>query len=214
MKITRFIFNNFEENTYLAVDSASGVAILIDPGMLYASENNAIDDFIKKNGIKLKSVILTHVHLDHFFGVRHLKDEYGVQIMAHEADLPLARIACEQAIRFGMPDVLKEPIEIDTLLHNDEVINVGKSFLQVKSVPGHSPGGIILYDKSDGVAFVGDSIFEGSIGRTDLPGGDYSTLINAIKKTILTLPEDTVLLPGHGDPTTVAREKAQNPFIK
>lgn len=214
LKIKQFVFNNFDENTYLAVDDATRKAALIDPGMLMESERKTIADFIEKNDLHLEQVILTHAHLDHCFGVGFVKDKYGVPVKGHEADAPLARIVHLQGQRFGMGYVIKKPVEFDVNLKDGDTITIGESSLDVIHVPGHSPGGIVLFDSHDRVAFVGDSIFRGSIGRTDLEGGNYATLINALKKKILSLPENTVLLSGHGDPTTVGDEIKYNPFLK
>ncbi len=214
LQIHQFVFNNFGENTYLAVDKATNEAAIIDPGMLYDEEKAAIDKYIVEHGIKLTQVILTHAHLDHCFGADFIKTKYGVPVKAHEADSPLAAALAGQGARFGMGNVLKNGLEFDVKLKDGDVINIGESRLEVIHVPGHSPGGIALYDKADNVAFVGDSIFAGSIGRTDLEGGDMATLVGALKNRILTLPDNTYLLPGHGEVTTVKDERARNPYLR
>lgn len=213
LNIVKFVFNNFGENTFLVIDSATRQAAVIDPGMLHGEEREAFDRYIKDNGLKLTQIILTHAHLDHVFGAGYVTDAYGVPVAAHADDLPLALKAPSQTARFGMAGVIDRPLEFDVTLKDGDIIRIGESTLEVLHVPGHSPGGIVLYDRADGVAFVGDSIFDGSIGRTDLEGGDYATLISSIKNRILTLPDDTVLLPGHGNATTVKKEKESNPFL-
>lgn len=214
LKIHRFIVNNFGENTYLAVDAETGNAAVIDPGMLHGNERSAFDKFIAENGIRLEQIILTHAHLDHCFGADYVRNRYNVPVKAHEGDAVIARSLPAQSRRFGMGDLIRQPLEFDVRLSDGDMIEIGNSRLKVIAVPGHSPGGIVLYDETDKLAFVGDSIFEGSIGRTDLEGGDFTTLINALKERVLTLPEDTVLLPGHGEPTTVGSERKHNPFLK
>lgn len=214
LQIHQFVFNNFEENTYIAVDKATGLAAIIDPGMLYDEEKSAIEKYITEHDIKLNQIILTHAHLDHCFGAEYVKSRFGVPVKAHEADASLAAGLAQQGARFGMGKVLKNGIVFDVTLRDGDTIDIGESKLDVIHVPGHSKGGIVLYDKADGVAFVGDSIFAGSIGRTDLEGGDHATLINALKTKVLTLPDNTYLLPGHGEVTTVRNEREHNPYLR
>lgn len=214
LNITRFTFNNFEENTFLAVDKDTKQCAVIDPGMLTSEEKLFFDNYIIENGLTLTQVILTHSHLDHCFGANYVKTRYGVPIKAHKDEEAAAANVHLQTMRFGMFNVMDRGVELDVKLKDGDRIELGNSCFTVLHVPGHSPGGIVLYDEVDGVAFVGDSIFQGSIGRTDLPGGDYATLIDSLKTKILNLPDKTVLLSGHGDPTTVANERASNPFLK
>ena len=213
LKVIRFIFNHFEENTYLVIDSATNDCAIIDPGMLNANEQNALDREIADSGAKLTQIILTHAHLDHCFGAEYVHNRYGAPVKAHKEDEFLAKKLFDQACRFGLGGIVASGLEFDVTLEEGDIIYIGQSTLKVIHVPGHSPGGIVLYSEDDKVAFVGDSIFKGSIGRTDLDGGNHATLINSLRKKILTLPEDTVLLSGHGDPTTVKNERDTNPFL-
>lgn len=212
--IERFIFSNFEENTYLVTDKATGQAAIIDPGMLYEEESQALDRYIREKNVQLTQIILTHAHLDHCFGAEYVKNKYGVPLKGHREEVPLLAQLPDQARRFGMGSLLRNGLQFDVTLTEDDVIELGESRLKVIHMPGHSRGGIALYDEEDKVAFVGDSIFRGSIGRTDLMGGDFDTLIKSIKDKIFTLPDDTILLSGHGDPTTVGEEKRLNPFFR
>lgn len=214
LNITRFVVNNFSENTYLAVDKATQQGAIIDPGMLYDEERDAVSHFIKENGITLTQIILTHAHLDHCFGVDYVKTKFGVPVKGHKHDASLAAALSEQGRRFGMGNVLNHDITFDVELKDGDVIEIGESTLEVIHVPGHSAGGIVLYDREDGIAFVGDSIFRGSIGRTDLEGGNFETLINSLRTKVLSLPDETRLLPGHDATTTVGDEKQHNPFLK
>lgn len=214
LNIIRFTVNNFDENTYLAVDKSTLQAAVIDPGMLYGEERQAFDKYISDNDIKLTQIILTHAHLDHCFGAIYVKNKYDVPIKAHTDDDYLAKSIKEQAARFGMAGAVNDDMVFDVPIKEGDSIFIGQSVIKVIHVPGHSKGGIALYDEEDKVAFVGDSIFEGSIGRTDLPGGDLHTLLHSLNSKILTLPDDTVLLPGHGSETTVANEKQYNPYLK
>lgn len=213
LEIKRFVFNNFGENTYLAIDKTTNEAALIDPGMISNNEKKLLNDYISLNDIKLTQIILTHAHLDHTFGADYARVTYNVPVKLHAHDIPLANTLPLQCMRFGLGNIMKESPRIDVLLKGGDTISIGKSQLHVLHTPGHSPGGICLYDKDDNLAFVGDSIFQGSIGRTDLEGGNYSTLINSLKIQILSLPDDTILYPGHGEPTTVGMEKKFNPFL-
>ncbi len=213
MKVSRFVFNMFGVNTYIIWDSESREAAIIDPGMINEDEQRAIDSFIATNDLKPTHLINTHSHLDHIFGNTYIKNKYGLGIEAHNADEFLARTLPEQAARFGLPMTLTAQC-IDTELNDGDVIRVGKERIEILSVPGHSPGSIALYCPESGFVITGDAIFPGSIGRTDLPQGDFPTLIDSIKRKLLTLPDSTVILSGHGGETTVGNEKRSNPYVK
>ncbi len=212
LKVTNLIFNPFEECTYVVADGVSGEAIVVDPGMFNAEECQRFDDFIEDNKLNIKGVVNTHLHLDHCFGIQHIKEKYSVGLSAHPADAPLGESFAEQCQRFGLRRP-KSPIVIDTPLADGDSIAIGEEALKVLHVPGHSPGGIALYSESREFALVGDSLFHGSIGRTDLPGGSYPQLIKSIQQSLLTLPDATTVLPGHGDRTTIASERKYNPFL-
>ncbi|MCM1066883.1 MAG: MBL fold metallo-hydrolase [Muribaculaceae bacterium] len=214
LKIKQFAFNPFGVNTYLVWDDACGDAIVVDPGMIDAREHSLFDKYIADNKLHLTQIVNTHLHLDHCFGDNYVRDRYGVKIAAHEADAPLGARVDEQAGMFGTPLEGSHNVAIDVPLHEGDSISVGQYIFTVLEVPGHSPGGIALYCKEARIALVGDSIFHMSIGRTDLPGGDHPTLIDALRKKILSLPDDTQLLTGHDRPTTVQTEKAYNPFLR
>lgn len=213
LKVTRFVFNMFGVNTYVVHDEESGAAIVVDPGMIDTRERDALDGFITRNNLKITGIINTHLHLDHCFGVDHVKSRYSTSLMAGSADAPLGASVPEQAARFGLPD-LAGPVAIDrTLAHGDKV-SVGAYELEVLAVPGHSPGSIALYSPDGGFVLVGDVLFERSIGRTDLPGGDFRTLVQSISRNLLTLPDSTIVYSGHGNPTTIGNERMQNPYIQ
>lgn len=214
LKVRKFIVNNFEENTYLVIDSETNKAAIVDPGMLTARERSRFDEFISKENIKIDQVILTHAHLDHCFGATYVHDQYGVPVKGHADDEPLLKGVKEQSARFGMAGVFTSEPSFDVRLKDGDTIQIGDGALEVIHVPGHSPGGIALYSPADGFVIVGDSLFKGSIGRTDLPGGDHATLLDSINKRLFNLPGDTLVLPGHGLVTTIANEKATNPFFR
>ena len=205
MKILVMSVGPFQANAYLAICEETGKCALVDPGaeagrLLRAAANEKAE---------IEAVLLTHAHLDHIGGVAEAKRETGVPIYLHPADVPLYKAAPEQAKTFGMH--MEAQPEPDAELEGGQDIEVGASKLEVRHTPGHSPGHVSLV--GDGFALVGDCVFAGSIGRTDLPGGDYRTLIESIQGQLLTLPDDTVLYSGHGPATTVGRERATNPFL-
>ena len=212
MKIVKFEFALFGINTYLVFDAESKECIVIDPGMMDDEERKAIKSFIDKNNLILKGIINTHLHIDHAIGNSWLKSEYKVPIIAHTDDTVLGERMQNQATLFGLPAEVSQ-VKIDIPVKEGDVIPLGKGKLEVIHVPGHSPGSIALYDKEDGFIISGDTLFTNSIGRTDLPGGSYPTLIRSIKEKILRLPGDTIVYPGHGSPTTILHEIKNNPFL-
>ncbi len=212
MKIETFVFNPIMENTYLLIDEGSKECVIIDAGCYYDAEKVRLSSFIENGGFKLVRVLNTHLHLDHCFGNRYLTERYGVLPEASEADeflLPIMKSHCHS---FGIP--LNEDYQkLGGYLKEGDVIRFGESELSVIEVPGHSPGGLAFYCKADKVLFSGDSLFQGSIGRTDLDGGDFESLIHSLTKKIITLPTDTVVYPGHGGTTTIGDELQYNPYL-
>lgn len=212
MKVSRFVFNMFGVNTYVVWDPESRETAIVDPGMIDQAERDALDSFITRNDLRPTQLINTHSHLDHIFGNAYIKEKYGLEIKAHPADSFLARTLPEQAARFGMRLPL-DPQTIDVELHDGDTIYLGREPIEILSVPGHSPGSIALYCPESGFVITGDTIFPGSIGRTDLPQGDYTTLVRSIRQKLLSLPDTTVILSGHGGETTIGHEKASNPYV-
>ncbi|MBB3185853.1 MBL fold metallo-hydrolase [Microbacter margulisiae] len=211
MNIVSFAFNPFMENTYILYDDTSE-CVIIDAGCLTISERQKLQQLIEKKSLTLKRVINTHLHLDHVFGNGFLFRTYGIAPEAHMADeFLLAQLAAQSAI-FGVP-FHEDPQPIGKRISENETISFGHTQLRAIHVPGHSPGSLCFYNKKDSVLFVGDVLFRGSIGRTDLPKGNYEELITGIQKKLLILPDETVVYPGHGDPTTIGREKTENPYL-
>lgn len=207
LNITTVVSDGFGENGYVVRCAATGELVVIDPG-------NRIDRFIAllaEAGRAPAGILLTHAHLDHLEGVAALKRATGAPIWLHAADRPLYDAANQQAAMFGLQVELPPPP--DQAWTDGQVYRFGECELEVRHVPGHAPGHVILYSAASGVAFVGDVVFAGSIGRTDLPGGDFQALIDGIRAQVLSLPDDTELYPGHGPTTTVVRERATNPFL-
>lgn len=207
IKVKQFVFNPFDENTYVIVDEATRAAAVIDPGMFEEREQQEFDAFIEDNNMSLVQIINTHMHIDHCYGDNYVRDKYGVKVSAHVGDSALAEALAEQGLRFGFGRRLIKPVSIDTPLADGDEITIGESKLQVIATPGHSRGGICLYDKEQGILFSGDTLFRQGIGRTDLPGGSYPQLVDSIKKRLFTLPDSTYVLPGHGPATTIGAEK-------
>ena len=212
MKVAIFQFAIFGINSYVVYDPDTRCCAIIDPGMTNCKEENAIVDFIDRNKLSVKYVINTHLHIDHAVGNEFLTDKYNVPVLAHELDRPLGERMLLQAQMFGLPERFKN-VEISEYLHDGEIIKIGNGELKVICVPGHSQGSVALYDEKDNFVIVGDALFSGSIGRTDLPGGDYDQLISSIRSRLLTLPPQTIVYPGHGPHTTIAQERQHNPYL-
>ena len=202
----------FGINTYVVYDSEDKEAAIIDPGMSRGEEFDAMEKFIVRENLTVTHLINTHLHIDHAIADKWVAEKYGLPVEGHDEDRTLGLILNQQAQRFGIRGI-DAKIEIGKTLKEGDEIKIGKGMLKVLHVPGHSPGSIALYDKSDGWVIVGDTLFEGSIGRTDLMGGSHAQLIKAINDKLLTLPADTVVYPGHGNPTTIGYESENNPYL-
>lgn len=213
LQIKQLVFNPFDENTYILIDADTNKAAVVDPGMYNEREQKEFDDFVAQSGITIDIIINTHLHLDHSFSINHVREKYGVKLAANVGDAALGRAIKEQGARFGFVKRNDAPVEIDIPLHDGDEITLGNTTLQVLHVPGHSQGGIAIYSVADKVVLSGDSLFCGSIGRTDLTGGNEMQLISSINSKLITLPDDTIVLPGHGPHTSIASEKAHNPYI-
>jgi hydroxyacylglutathione hydrolase len=198
----------FAENTFLVRCTGTDHAVIVDPGAVIPS----VLKEVREEGIQVEAVYLTHAHLDHVEGLPLLLEELDVPVHLHPADLPLYQRAAQQAEAFGMKLPGELP-RIDRELVPGTSVPVGDCALEVRFAPGHAPGHVILYSAENGFALVGDVVFHGSIGRTDLPGGDMQRLLASIRDEILTLPDETRLYPGHGPETTVGRERVGNPFL-
>ena len=205
MKIRGFTIGPLETNAYLVVDDGSRQAVLIDPGL----ESEGIYDVIHREGLELSAIVNTHGHFDHVCGNAFFKAKTGAPILIHQADVAMMRQAAQQAVTFGF-QVPTPPTPDRVLTEGDDVV-VGEHRMRVLHTPGHTPGGICLYE--EGIAFVGDTLFAGSIGRTDLGGGSLEVLLASIRSKLLSLPDKTAVYPGHGPPTTIGEERVSNPFL-
>lgn len=212
MEIAIFQFSLFGINTYIVYDPETRECAIIDPGMSNAEEEQAIEEFILSKGLHLTQIINTHLHIDHVAGVPYLRKKFGVPVLSHIGDEFLGASLNQQARMFGLNLDLQN-IEVTQYVENGDILKIGNGQLEVIAVPGHSKGSIALYDKKDKFLISGDALFMGSIGRTDLPGGNYRELIDSISHRLLSLPEDTTVFPGHGPSTTIGEEKRNNPFL-
>jgi len=205
VKVHAFTVGPVQSNSYLLADEATREAVLFDPGM----ESEPVAEVLARERLTLTAIINTHGHFDHVFGNAYFKAKTGAPLLMHRADLDLVKRLEEQSLYFGFRATPSPPP--DRFLEEGDEVRVGGIRLRVLHTPGHSPGGICLV--TDGTAFVGDTLFAGSIGRTDLPGGSAETLLTSIREKLLTLPDDTVIYPGHGPATTIGHERRHNPFL-
>lgn len=203
--VRSFTGGAFAENTYLVWCAATSEGVLVDPG---AAAGEALDA-AKAAGVRIGQIVLTHAHLDHVEGIPAARERTGAPVLLHPDDRQLYEAAPVQAQWFGTRMEPLAPPEGELVV--GEAVRFGECALAVRFAPGHAPGHVILV--GDGVALVGDVIFAGSIGRTDLPGGDLATLMRSIREQVLTLPDETVLHTGHGPDTTVGHERRTNPYV-
>lgn len=209
MRVRPFAGGDFAENGYLLVCDEGGSAVVVDPG----ATSDRMADAIVSEELALEAVLLTHAHLDHIEGVHRIRAiAPDVPILLHPDDLDLYAALPRQAAAFGLPMPEPQPPPTGPLQHGQR-LTFGSCALEVRHAPGHAPGHVILVAEQDGLAIVGDVVFQGAIGRTDLPGGDFYTLMASIREQVLTLPDETVLWPGHGPATTVGDERVGNPFL-
>lgn len=209
--VKTFEVNYFSENTYVVYDE-TGEAVLIDCGCLRKEEEQQLARFISENRLTVKHNLCTHLHLDHTFGNHFVYRTYGLKPEAHKADVEQLPSPEEQAKTFGLPVTIPS-VAVEKFLSDGEMIRFGRSELQVLSVPGHSPGSVAFYNKKNRFVIVGDALFAGSVGRTDLWGGNHDTLIAAIHDKLLSLPDETIIYPGHGPETRVIDETLNNPYL-
>lgn len=209
LSIQIFEFNPFQENTIVLYDE-TGEAVIIDPGCAEPEETNALDQFISSKKLTVKYLLNTHCHIDHVLGNDHVKQRYKIPFLIHELELPVLLAVKSYASNYGFPKY--QEVLPDAFLKEHEVVKFGNTELSVLFVPGHAPGHIAFYHASQKTVVGGDVLFHRSIGRTDLPGGNFETLIKSIHEKFFTLPDDVVVYPGHGDPTTIKEEKTSNPF--
>jgi len=210
LHIERLVYNSFQVNTYLVWDD-NGQCLVIDPAFSPGEETEAFDRMVTERNLTLTGQINTHCHVDHLLGVRHIEQQYGCRLSAHEEEARNLKNAHLMGEIFGLK--LEAPEGIGRLIRDQETIPLGDGGLLALHVPGHSPGSLAFYSGEEGFVVTGDALFQGSIGRTDLPGGNYDQLIESIRSRLLTLPPRTVVYPGHGPASTIGGEKEGNPFL-
>ena len=205
-----FIFSPVQENTYVLYNEEKN-CIIIDPGCYYDAEREELASFIEANGLMPQLLLNTHCHLDHVFGNRWVAKRYGLKVHLHEKEKPVLDYAPASGLMWNLPFDNYQG-ELIYLRENDTV-KLGEDELKVFFTPGHSPGSIAFYCKKQQFVIGGDVLFRMSNGRTDLPGGDFNTLISSIRTKLLALPDEVTVYPGHGEPTTIGVEKINNPFM-
>ena len=212
MKIKRFEFNMFPVNCYVIWDETKE-AVVIDAGCFYDEEKQALKNFILSNELNVKHLLNTHLHLDHIFGNPFMLKEFGLQAEACQIDEFWLESAPKQSRMFGF-DLKEAPVPLGKYLIDGDIITFGNITLEAIHVPGHSPGSLVFYCKKENCMFSGDVLFQGSIGRADLTGGNFEELKEHICSRLFILPNETIVYPGHGAPTTIGIEKAENPFFR
>ncbi len=211
LQIQRFVFNFASENTYVLYNENKN-AWIIDPGNMNEQETQLIDKFISENRLKIQKILLTHAHIDHVLGLQWAYDTYKVPVTMHEDDQEVLDMLQASGMRFGFP---LEPVNVDIEYINEgETIDLDGEEFKIYHVPGHSPGSIVYHNDRRKFMISGDVLFEGSIGRTDLYKGNHEQLINGIKTKLFILDDETQVLSGHGNPTSIGFEKQYNPFFK
>jgi hydroxyacylglutathione hydrolase len=212
MIVSGFTFNAFSENTYLLHD-ATGACAIVDPGCYDAREQQALKQYIEEHSLRVELLLNTHCHIDHVLGNQFVLDTWpGTPFLIHEADAATLRAVQTYAANYGFP--LYHPAEPTGFLTPGEPLRFGETTLEVRFAPGHAPGHVVFYHEPTSTVIGGDVLFRGSIGRTDLPGGDFETLIRSIRDQLFTLPDDTTVYPGHGPATTIGHERTTNPFLR
>lgn len=210
MNIARLVFNPLQENTYVVWDSTLQ-AIIIDAGNSSERENTMLENFIAEKGLQPVAAVNTHGHFDHLLGAEFVRSRYGVPFVMSSKDEFLLRGASTSAELFGVRS--GDMPELDEDLDGKDVFTFGQTTLQVISTPGHTPGHVALYEPQSKVLFTGDTLFRESIGRTDLPGGDYSWIMRSIIDKLLPLGDEVKVYPGHGEESSIGHESMYNPFI-
>ena len=206
-----FEFNQFPVNTYLLWDE-SNEGVLIDCGCIYPEEEKVLLDFIEGRGLHIKFLLNTHFHLDHAFGNKFFSDYSGLLPLVHKEDVLKLPSLAQQGMLFGF-NINGQDVYSEHFLKEGDIVRFGYSELKVIHVPGHSPGSIVFYSEQDHFIISGDVLFRQSVGRSDLWGGDGALLLRGIKEKLFSLPDDTIVYPGHGPSTTIGFEKLHNPFV-
>lgn len=207
-----FRVNMMGENTYVVSDETKE-CVIIDCGCYEQGEKDALAEYIDTEGLKPVRLLCTHFHLDHVFGTQFILDKYGIRAEISPRESQLAEMQHYQAVAFGLDESAAQSPQPQQTLNDGEKVRFGNSELTVIATPGHSPGGVSFYSEKDGVVFTGDTLFRGTYGAVNLPGGRLSKLAKSIMERLFTLPPETVVYPGHGGETTIGEEKEMNPIL-
>ena len=211
LKIKSFEFSPIQENTYILYNEFNE-CIIIDPGCYFDEEKEALAEFIDENALTPKWLINTHCHLDHVFGNKFVAEKYSLKLHLHEKEVQVLQFAPTSALMYNMPfDNYNGEF---VFLKEGDTLKLGDDELKILLTPGHSPASLSFYSAKDKFVISGDVLFQQSIGRTDLPGGNFEVLMKSIKTQLFPLPDDTVVYSGHGAPTTIGHEKKYNPYCK
>ena len=211
LEVKKFTFNPFSENTFI-ISNKLNDAIIIDPGCYYKEEQKVIDDYVSQNSLKIHAVLHTHSHLDHMFGTAYIIENYNVNLWIHKNDEITYESFEKVCDVYGIPNI-QFPQKSPLFFNADNLININDIKFQILNVPGHSPGHVAFYNKENNFVINGDCLFENSIGRTDLPGGNHGQLLKSIKENLFVLPDQTIVYTGHGNETTIGKEKRTNSFL-
>jgi glyoxylase-like metal-dependent hydrolase (beta-lactamase superfamily II) len=209
LKIRSFVFNPFQENTFILYDETKD-CIIVDPGCVEEAEKKELTDFIQHHGLNVKLLVNTHCHIDHVLGNYFVKEQYKTRLLIHKDEEPGLKAVRVYAPNYGFYQY--QDTTPDGYLEEGEVVKFGNQILKVLFIPGHAPGHIGFYDEKNRIVIAGDVLFYNSVGRTDLPGGNFDTLIDSIHHKLFVLPDDVKVYPGHGPETTIGFEKRTNPF--
>ena len=212
LKVKKFTFNPFSENTYIVYDD-SNECVIIDPGCFTSDEENILDNYITENQLKPVMLWHTHSHLDHVFGSSFVSKKYGIDLWIHKEDLQTLSSFEAVCNMYGLP-VDNIPPSANHFFDLEKGISFGNSKLEIRFVPGHAPGHVVFISKDSNFIINGDCLFDGSIGRTDLPGGNHQLLLDSIKKELFSLNDGFIVYCGHGPETSIGKEKSSNPFLK
>lgn len=210
LQIKSFVFSPIQENTYVLYNEFKE-CIIIDPGCYFDEEKDLLKTFIDENKLKPVLFLNTHCHLDHVFGNKFVSETYNLTLHLHEKEQQVLAFAPTSGLMYNMP--FDNYTGKFLLLKEGDVLNVGDDNLTIIEAPGHSPGSVCFYCKKQNFIIGGDVLFQGSIGRTDLPGGNHQTLLDSIRKKLFVLPDETVVYNGHGSETSIGEEKKHNPFL-
>jgi hydroxyacylglutathione hydrolase len=210
LTVKRFIFNPIQENTYVVYNQKDACAV-IDPGCYFPDEKQELGVWLHENHLHPNLLLNTHCHLDHVFGNKWVAEKYDLELQMGEKELWTFNFAPESGVRWSMP--FENYMGNILFLKDGDNVKFGEDSLEVIFTPGHSVGHVVFYSSKQGFVIGGDVLFKNGIGRTDIPGGDSNLLLKSIRERLFTLPDDVIVYPGHGEPTTIGYEKENNPFI-